>query len=318
MRILLSGGNGFVGRAVARFLSTEHNVLVVNNMRYGAPHIDAATRARIAFEKIDICDGAALESVIGDFKPDAIVHLAAIHYIPECEDNPALALRVNLEGSINLMRACPPEARFVLASSGAVYAPSLAPLDEDESPLAPMDVYGLSKLHAEQYLAYYAALRGLRAVAVRLFNVVGRGETNPHVLPEIIAQLRAGARTLKLGEISNKRDFIHVEDAAEGFIAAATRGDVPAGELTCVNVGTSNPYSVAELLAMLERAIGEKIVTVRAGERLRKIDRPVLCASIAKAARLFDWKPKRTISNALEECLEDPEFAALLPGRLGA
>jgi UDP-glucose 4-epimerase len=317
MRILLSGGNGFVGRAVARILAPAHDVLVVDNLRYGAPHIDAATRARIAFETIDICDGPAVENAIDRFAPDAIVHLAAIHYIPECENDPALALRVNLEGSINLMRACPSDARFVLASSGAVYAPSLAPLDEQHSPLAPMDVYGLSKLHAEQYLAYFAQLRDYAAVSVRLFNVVGRGETNPHVLPEIIAQLRAGVRELTLGEISNKRDFIHVNDAAEGFIAAAMAGDIAKGAPVSVNIGTANPYSVAELLGMLETAIGEKIMVVRAAQRLRKIDRPVLCASIEKARRVLGWKPSRTISAALGECLDDPEFAARLPSRLG-
>lgn len=112
--------------------------------------------------------------------------------------------------------ACPPGARFVFASSGAVYRPSETALVEDRSVVEPVDVYGLTKANAEAYVRRLAHQRGLAAVVVRLFNVIGPGETNPHVLPEIVAQLRAGCTVLRLGNVTAKRDFIHVADAAGG------------------------------------------------------------------------------------------------------
>ena len=125
-----------------------------------------------------------------------------------------MRVETNVHGTVNLLCAAPPGTRFVFASSGAVYKPDDKPHVEDDATLGPSDVYGYTKLHGEHYVKYFAAQRVSRAVVVRLFNVVGPGETNPHLLPEIIAQLKAGRTTLRLGNMSPKRDYIHVRDAA--------------------------------------------------------------------------------------------------------
>src|SRR5690606_36433472 len=157
---------------------------------------------------------AEIAALAQDFTPDAIIHLAAVHYIPECEQSPDLAVRTNVTGTVNTLLAAPPGCRFVYASSGAVYRPDPHPHSEAAAAVAPTDIYGFTKLHGEQYVRYLAHRREFAAVIVRLFNVVGPGETNPHLLPEILAQLKAGRSTVRLGNLSPRRDYIHVEDAA--------------------------------------------------------------------------------------------------------
>ncbi len=114
------------------------------------------------------------------------------------------------------------------------------------------------------------------AVVTRLFNVIGPGETNPHILPEIIAQLKTGHSTLQLGNLTPKRDYIDVNDAADGFATVALCSHIHPGEVVTVNLGTQNAYSVTELLVALRQitAIDFQVQTDNA--RLRKSDRPDL------------------------------------------
>ena len=220
-RILVTGGNGFVGREVVRLLYDEHAVCVADNLRSGPLRFNAGELSKFRFEPVDIVDAPLVSRIVADFAPDTIIHLAAIHYIPECEQDPLLAAEINIEGTLNLLLAAPCGARFVFASSGAVYHPDTKPHIEAKAILGPSDIYGYTKLHGEHYVSYLASQRNFSAVVVRLFNVVGPGETNPHLLPEIVAQLKAGRKILRLGNLWPKRDYIHVRDAARGFVAVA-------------------------------------------------------------------------------------------------
>ncbi len=115
----------------------------------------------------------------------------------------------------------PPAKRLSILSLRArlaVYRPDLAAHDEQHSVIEPVDLYGWTKLQGEHYVRYFAKLRQFSACIVRLFNVVGRAKQS-HVLPEIIAQLKANRVPLRLGNIEPKRDYIHVKDVASGFAA---------------------------------------------------------------------------------------------------
>jgi len=164
-------------------------------------------------------------------------------------------------------------------------------------------------------MKYFAAQRGLSAVNVRLFNVVGPGETNPHLLPEIIAQLKAGRTILRLGNMSPKRDYIHVRDAASGFITVALKDDVAAGSTLTVNLGTSHSYSVAELVAKLKSVAMIDFSLEQEQSRLRKVDRPHLAADISKISSRFGWMPLSTIDDALADAWREPDLTAELAGK---
>ena len=312
MRILVTGGNGYVGRELCRSIYDEHEVCVVDNLRYGLNRFCANDLQRVKMVTADVNDDKAMASVVGAFAPDAIVHLAAVHYIPECESNPPLAVQTNVTGAINVLMACSEGCRFVYASSGAVYKPDLHPHSETVADLGPTDIYGLSKLHGEQYVRYIAQTRKLASVIVRLFNVVGPGETNPHLLPEIIAQLKAGRTKISLGNLWPKRDYIHVKDAARGFRAAALDGAVDPGDTVTVNLATSHPYSVSEIAGKLQQISGCAFTLKQDSSRVRAVDRPVLAADVGLIRRLFGWTARHTIDDALADLWRDPDLSESL------
>jgi UDP-glucose 4-epimerase len=312
MRIMITGGNGYVGRELCRQLFAQHEICVVDTLRYGTNRFSADDLSHIRFIKADVSDARAMASVVGDFAPEALIHLAAVHYIPECESNPPLTVQTNVTGTVNLLMACPEGCRFVFASSGAVYKPDSNPHLESAAAIAPTDVYGLSKLHGEQYVRYVAQSRKLSAVVVRLFNVVGPGETNPHLLPEIVAQLKAGRTSIRLGNLWPKRDYIHVKDAARGFAAAALEGPVTPGEAVTVNLGTSNSYSVNEIVKKLRQISGCAFTLQEDTSRMRAVDRPMLTADISRIQQLFGWRARHTIDDALSDLWREPDLAESL------
>jgi UDP-glucose 4-epimerase len=314
-RILVTGGNGFVGREVVRLLYDKHAVCVVDNLRSGPLRFNADELDKFRFEPVDIGDVSFVSDIVTDFAPDTIIHLAAIHYIPECEENPRLAAGTNINGTLNLLLAAPRGARFVFASSGAVYHPDTKPHNEADAILGPSDIYGYTKLHGEHYVRYLAAQRNLSAVIVRLFNVVGPGETNPHLLPEIVAQLKAGHTILRLGNMWPKRDYIHVRDAARGFVAVALKDDIgTAGPMT-VNLGTSQPYSVAEIVEKLRQVAPIEFTVEEEQARLRKVDRPHLAADIGEIRQHFGWTPQSTVDDALADLWREPDFCPALEAK---
>ncbi|RAV15173.1 epimerase [Mycolicibacterium sp. GF69] len=316
MRIMITGGAGFVGKQLVQILRERSELLVADLLRYGTPDWLTGELDGFAFRRIDIRDAAQTRELIEQFTPDVIVHLAAIHYIPECDEDPANAVATNVAGTVNLLSACPEGTRFVFASSGAVYQPDEAAHRELESVVAPADIYGFTKQHGEDYLRKLAATRGLAGVIVRLFNVIGPGETNPHLLPAIVAQLRDNPEVIYLGNTWPKRDYIDVLDAAEGFAAAALGASPAPGSCDVVNLASGQQYSVNEIVERLKAVSGLDFEVRQDERRVRAVDRPFLGADIARIRDRFDWTPKRGLDETLKRMWDNPDFLPELEGRL--
>lgn len=316
MRVMVTGGAGFVGKELVHALRDRSEVLVADRLRYGTPEWLAGNLDGFAFERVDIRDAAAVQSVVDAFAPDVVVHLAAIHYIPECDADPSNAVATNVAGTVNVMAALPPGTRFVFASSGAVYQPDEAPHREYESVVAPVDIYGFTKDHGEDYVRTFAVNRNLACVIVRLFNVIGPGETNPHLLPAIVAQLRENPDAINLGNTWPQRDYIDVQDAAGGFAAAALGAVPQPGSCEVVNLGSGQQYSVDDIVDRMRAVLGLKFEVRQDASRMRAVDRPYLGADITRINELFGWAPQWQLDETLKRMWDNPDFLPQLEGRL--
>ena len=182
---------------------------------------------------------------------------------------------------------------------------------EDVSAIEPMDVYGWTKLHGENYLNYFHQQQRVDGLNVRLFNVVGSGETNPHLAPAIIEQLNDNVSSIKLGNLFPQRDYINVRDAAEGFwrLANASSGDKSA---QISNLGTGTAHEVGEMVKLIARASGRELNIEQDQDRVRAVDRPMLLASIDRIQSLTGWRPEITLAESMSDAWNTRELDKLL------
>lgn len=301
--ILVIGGAGFIGsHLVDLCIKKGYNTFVYDNFSTGKMH----HLKGVPYDNIivgDILDAECLSRAIEISCPATIFHLAAIHHIPTCEKQPKKAFRVNIEGTLKILELAKGVERFVFASTGALYDPAnRGPLSE-ESPLNPIDIYGISKMTCENLLKYFSLKDNIGVISARLFNSVGRRETNRHLIPDIVDQLIEGKREILLGNLTPLRDYIHVEDVAEallllGEIETSSKWDV-------FNVGTGVEHSVVDLVSIFSEVIGEEIKVVSVPELRRRIDRPTQKADITKLSSITGFLPKRTLKTAVKEVWDE-------------
>jgi UDP-glucose 4-epimerase len=312
VKVLLTGGDGFVGRALCRLLVRDHKVSVLDSFRFGASRKNYLLSLGVKLYVADTRNRCKVEQIISEVSPEVVFHLAAIHFIPECEGDPKSAVSTNVAGTINIARALSSNTRLVFASSGAVYAPDTSPHRENFSDTKPCDVYGFSKLHCEHLLKYFSDKNGFQCRIVRLFNVIGPGETNPHVLPCILAQLLRGKRIVRLGNTKPMRDYIHVADAARGFAAMGFCDNPEIKRCDVFNLATSRCHSVEDMVDMLSEIIKDEIRIEIDPKRVRTIDRPLLCADTTKISRMAGWKPRHSMHAALTDAWNKPDIPPAL------
>lgn len=298
--ILVTGGCGFIGAPlVRRLLDEDESVLVVDNFRTaGRDRLPANPRLEVV--ESDIRDRHRTIEIFRQSAPREVIHLAALHFIPYCNEHPLETLEVNGQGTRNVLEAGAQAnvSRIILASSAAVY-----PVSDDacreEMPLGPIDIYGYSKWMGEAILEQTSRAHEISGLALRLFNVYGPGETNPHVIPHIVDEIKAGGR-IHLGNLESRRDYIFIEDAVEAISrvrAAGTKG------YSVFNVGTGSTHSVREIVSAFEAGLRRRLEVEPAPGLLRKIDRPSLRADPSSLTALIDWKPGTTLEQGISRLI---------------
>ena len=308
--MLVVGGAGFVGHhLVPRLLADDHDVVVVDNLSRGSlerfgPHLGDG---RLQVLRGDVTDAVLVREIVAATRPAVVFHLAAIHFIPYCVAHPSETLLVNVVGTQLMLDALAvvPEARLVFASTADVYAPSERPHREDDA-LATSNVYGASKHFCETL--FDVARRtdpSRRIVSARFFNVFGSGETNPHVLPDILAQVREG-NVLRLGSLEPRRDYVHARDVAEVLVRLAAYE----GTETVFNVGTGIGTSVRELVDTLGQVLGRRLRVEQDPARVRPVERMHLVADIYRAKRELGWRPQLGLRDGLHDLVRR-ELAAV-------
>lgn len=286
-KILVTGGAGFLGsKLCSRLCELDGQVHAVDNLSTGA---DDLLPEQVNFQNLDIRDTEFIDYV-KKVDPDIIIHLAALHYVPYCNEHPKEAFEVNVMGTRRVLSAAR-EVNLdaaVFASSAAVYAPRDEP-NKETSNLEPIDIYGQTKLIGEDEFKLFQEITGTPTTLLRLFNIYGPNETNPHLIPAILDQLEGGSRSVELGNLSPKRDFVHVSDVARAFIVSLKEAEQG---FNIYNVGSGEEYSVKEVVGCVEKALGEDIKIEQNEERVRESDRPHLLADINRISTEIGWTPK--------------------------
>lgn len=295
-KIIVTGGAGFIGSAIVpELLKHGFDVHVIDNLTFGRiEHLDLT---KIKFYKGDIRDKVEMSRIFNDVNPEFIIHLAAIHFIPYCNQNPFETCEVNIQGTKNIIDLCGDlkVKKLFFASTAAVY-PIIDKSISENDPTGPLDIYGLSKLTGEHLCHNLGNSGHTKTIICRFFNAFGPNETNPHLIPEIEKQLQEGAREIKLGNLEPKRDFIHTEDMASAVVQLLL-GDIESGEV--FNLGRGIEYSVKQVVEAFSVCLGEQVRVIQDKERMRPSDRMHLLADNSKLIKKTGWTPRKTLEEGI-------------------
>jgi UDP-glucose 4-epimerase len=301
MKILITGISGFIGSALFQRLK-QLELHTIDNLSFGNKELIKIPDSHFFIE--DIRNRLKVFEIIQTIQPDWVTHLAAIHFIPYCNQHPFESSQVNIEGTKNILDACeatPSVKKVLYASTAAVYPIMDGPIHE-EVPTGPLDIYGLSKLTGEYLCRAFHERTGVPTIICRFFNAFGPNETNPHLIPAIQEQINLGKREIALGNLEPKRDFIHTSDMANAIEMLLNKFDTG---IDVFNLGQGREYSVMEIVQAFEDCLGEPIKVVQDPARMRKSDRMHLLADITKLKSFTGWEPKIGITEGIRTLIHE-------------
>ena len=343
MKIIVTGGAGFIGSAVIRHLikNTEHSVVCLDKLTYAGNMEtlkEVADSDRYAFEKADICDRNAVEAVFKKHQPDAIMHLAAESHVDRSIDGPAEFIQTNLVGTFTLLDVSrnyakdKPDFRFHHISTDEVYGD--LPLDNslftEETPYNPSSPYSASKAGSDHLVRAWHRTFGLKTMVTNCSNNYGPYHFPEKLIPLVILNALEGKPLPVYGKGEQVRDWLFVEDHARALVKVCTEG-VP-GET--YNIGGHNEKQNIEVVkticAILDeirpradgKSYAEQITFVadRPGHDLR------YAIDASKIQKELGWKPQETFETGMRKTVEwylnnkwwwEPLYAKYQRKRLG-
>ncbi|MBC07421.1 UDP-glucose 4-epimerase GalE [Thalassospira sp.] len=305
--ILITGGAGYIGSHICiKLQENGYQPIVFDNLSNG--HRDAISND-IPFVEGDIRDAAALNKVFEDFRPAAVIHMAALIEAGASMVEPARFYEVNTAGALNLLEAMRRNAckHIVFSSTAAVYGNRDAGLLSESLEVSAENPYGRSKAMVETMLGDYASIYGFHAIALRYFNAAGadsmgrtgeRHDPETHLIP-LVLQTAAGQRDhIKIFGTDYDtpdgtciRDYIHVDDLADAHVKALGHiisSDHAASDIA--NIGTGEGCSVKEIIELCKEVTGQDFTVVE--DSRRPGDPAKLVANPAKAKEMLGWQPK--------------------------
>jgi UDP-glucose 4-epimerase len=310
MKLLVTGGAGYIGSVVAKqLLDAGHEVVVLDDLSRGHA---GAVPAGASHVQVDLLDAAGVrDALAGGF--DGVLHFAAVALVAESVDHPERYWRTNFVGSLNLLDAMRAHGvgRLVFSSTCATYGePETVPMREDE-PTNPVNAYGDSKLAVDRMLATESRAHGLAAASLRYFNVAGASgelgedhEPETHLIP-LVLQAAAGRRPhisvfgtdYPTRDGTAVRDYIHVEDLGEAHLLALDA--LEPGRHRIYNLGTGTGYTVREVVEAARRVTGREIPARE--EPRRPGDPPELVAAADRARTELGWAPRRDLDEMIAD-----------------
>jgi GDP-4-dehydro-6-deoxy-D-mannose reductase len=303
LRILITGGTGFVGTHLIRFLKSrdvEISVLASGKRFVGEPGV--------RYYEVDIRDAKRVRSVVGEVNPDEIYHLAGITAIDVSWKYPRLTYEVNVFGAQNLFDAAmslPAPPRILNVSTSQVYAPASGSLTEN-SPLRPDSPYAASKAMAELLVPQYSESATGGIITARPFNHTGCGQPPNFVLPSIakqFAEIESGSRPpkLELGNTAVARDFTDVRDVVRAYGMLLERGKVS----EVYNVCSGTAVVLADIIEMFQRISGIEVTVEIDPRRVRGKEVAGMYGDSSKLQTETGWQRQIPLEKTLEDMLND-------------
>jgi UDP-glucose 4-epimerase len=316
MKILVTGGAGYIGSVlVNKLIEQGHQVNVIDDLSNGfRENIDR----RAKFTEGSILDKGNLNQALEGV--EAVYHLAAKIRVEEGEAKPELYKKVNIEGTLDLIKACVDKkiAKFIFASTAAVYGdPEEFPVNEN-SKTNPVNVYGATKLEIDKYLEANAKNMGISTICFRFFNIGGALKTKEgswlkikhegatHLIPSILHSSSNKPLLIFGNDWPTKdgtptRDFVHVVDLADALIKALNSLDKAGNQI--INLGTATGSTVLEVVKTAEKSLNKVISYNFAGRRAG--DSFALVTSNQKAKEILNWQPTKTLSDILIDAQDE-------------
>ncbi|MEQ1823885.1 MAG: NAD-dependent epimerase/dehydratase family protein [Fimbriimonadaceae bacterium] len=298
MRVLVTGGAGFIGsHVVESLLARKHEVVTLDNLSAGrANNIPPS----VTLIRMDLGHRAEVHQALLETKPDAVIHLAAQKSVATSVSDPIFDAQENILASLNLFEAAKNAGvhKLVFASTGGALYGDDAPLPTpEEHETLPESPYGVAKLAIEHYLRFYRKNHGMQVVSMRMANVYGprqdpRGEAG--VVAIFCSKALKGETAHIYGDGLQTRDYTFVKDVAEAFADALEQGD----SMT-VNIGTGRETSVLDLVDALELIVGQAISREHHEGRIGEIRRSCLCADLAQEK--LGWTANTGLHSGLAE-----------------
>ncbi len=310
MRILITGATGFVGphlmRALTLKLGQEASLAATAKHAGHLPGFGAVM-------PLDVTDEGAVDRVVREMRPTAVVHLAAVSSIAGASADAMAAWTVNTFRTLNLAHAIlrhAPHCWLIFAGSGLAYGDTAKrgrPLDE-AAPLAPNTDYGVTKAAADLALGALAG-RGLNTIRFRPFNHTGPGQSEEFVVASFaaqIARIEAGLQppVLRVGNLDAMRDFLDVRDVVAAYaMAVAAPAKLTPGLI--LNIASGRPRSIRSILDGLLSLSRVPIAIELDPARLRPSDIPVFSGNVRAARQILGWRPRHAFSDTLASVLAD-------------
>ncbi|MCM8762351.1 MAG: GDP-mannose 4,6-dehydratase [Candidatus Omnitrophica bacterium] len=305
-KILLTGCGGFIGSKVGELLLERgFSVVGIDDMNdYYDVRLKEWRLAHLikyknfSFTKQDI-SSHNIKKVIVDFSPDSIINLAARAGVRASIKDPFIYFKANLEGTLNLLEIAKEIGikKFILASSSSVYAGEDMPFNEELPVNRPISPYAASKKSAECLCYTYHYLYNIDITVYRFFTVYGPAGRPDMSVFKFIKLIDEGVPLTIFGDGSQKRDFTYVDDIAEGTI----RGLDISG-FNIINLGGNHPYSINELVSLIEKELGKKAVINY--KNFEKTDLVATWADIEKAKRLLNWQPLKGLPEGIRKTVQ--------------
>ena len=273
MKIFVTGGGGFIGRHLVNTLLDSHDVTIYENFSNSNKNdLKFISKNLPDIIEGDLSNYELLKQSIHDF--DLVIHLAAKIDISESLKHPEISNAVNVQGTINLLKACVESKvqNIIGASSAAVYGnPDTIPVTEETIP-NPVSPYGADKLSMEFYLRAFANAYDMNCVSLRFFNVFGKGQSNEYagVITKFMKNLSNNEPLIIFGDGENTRDYIYIDDLVQGIIDTILNIEGKKGEI--YNLGSGTSVSVNELAKKMIK-ISQKILKLH----IPLLDKVIFC-----------------------------------------